>query len=401
MDNVFEKIRRDDRTLYIKKDIRAGALGEALLTGEEGLRKRYELKRVLSSDYARIHTFVAEINGVAREVYLKQYLLKTIREFFKSLFFGSRAMRDYENSRMMAANGFEVPQVIAMGQCRGGLSEKGSFLATLAIEGAIPVSHFIRKSYEDEGQRRKLLRGLMREIGQATGKMHKRGIFHGDLRIGNILFRQENRKLRLFFLDNERTRKFDKLPDSLRIKNLVQINIVAEGKLSNTDRMRFFKAYFEQAGINKEQGKAIIKTVFEQIGRRTDERKQRRKEIKSSARTKEGDLFVEGGDYRGVFRDGFCADSEALFFMERIDGLISTGRIIKDERDCLVSVIKWQDRKMTAQRFNPQGLFKSLGNTIFKSPARRKWLNSKSPLAYIERRKTGLVWKSYFVEELT
>jgi hypothetical protein len=92
--------------------------------------------------------------------------------------------------------------------------------------------------------------------------------------------------------------------------------------------------------------------------------------------------------------------------MERIDSLISSGRILRDEPNRIVSLIKWGDREMVVSRFNPQGFFHSLRNTILSSPAQRSWENgyqsnnkSPRPLAYIERRKSGLVWKSYFVTE--
>jgi hypothetical protein len=415
LDDVFEKMRRGDCTLYIKSRFRNSALGEALLAGEEGVRQRYELKRVISSEYARIHKFVVEINGVQRGVYLKQYLCRTISALIRCFFFGSRARCDYEHGMMLARNGFNVPEVIALGEWRGGFSEKGSFLATFAIENARPVNHFINEMGESAGQEKLELRELMREVGRATGMMHSKGIFHGDLRLGNILLGREGETQRLFFLDNERTRKFDKLPLSLRplrglrIKNLTQVNIAPAGKLSNTDRMRFFKEYFRQTGTSKKEGKAIIAATFKKTSRRFERRQQRRKELRKSTLTKAGDIYVVGGDYRGVFRKGFCADTESLVFMERIDSLIGAGRILKDDADCIVSLIKWRGGEMVASRFNPQGFFHSLLNTITRSPAERSWVKGRrlmtlnnatpTPVAYIERRKSGLVWKSYFVTE--
>jgi hypothetical protein len=72
--------------------------------------------------------------------------------------------------------------------------------------------------------------------------MHRAGIIHGDLRPGNVLARKVADGWEFFFLDNERTRKWPWLPMRLRLKNLVQINMLPEG-ISRTDRMRFFQAY--------------------------------------------------------------------------------------------------------------------------------------------------------------
>jgi hypothetical protein len=68
------------------------------------------------------------------------------------------------------------------------------------------------------------------------------GIVHGDLRPGNVLARQTAGRWEFFFIDNERTRKCRFLSRHLRLKNLVQINMLPAG-LTRTDRMRFFQSY--------------------------------------------------------------------------------------------------------------------------------------------------------------
>jgi tRNA A-37 threonylcarbamoyl transferase component Bud32 len=91
--------------------------------------------------------------------------------------------------------------------------------------------------------------------------MHAAGIFHGDLRLGNVLVQKNEGQWRFFFIDNERTKKFYHLPDSLRLKNLVQVNMFREG-ISRTDRLRFFKAYLkENPSIVRKRNKWAKKIV--------------------------------------------------------------------------------------------------------------------------------------------
>jgi tRNA A-37 threonylcarbamoyl transferase component Bud32 len=91
--------------------------------------------------------------------------------------------------------------------------------------------------------------------------MHAAGIFHGDLRLGNVLVQKNEGQWRFFFIDNERTKKFYHLPDSLRLKNLVQVNMFREG-ISRTDHLRFFKAYLkENPSIVRKQNKWAKKIV--------------------------------------------------------------------------------------------------------------------------------------------
>jgi hypothetical protein len=103
---------------------------------------------------------------------------------------------------------------------------------------------------------------MIEQFAQTIGKMHDKGIFHGDLRLGNILvkeappchserseaeskilLKQEN--FQFYFLDNERTKKFSSLPWKLRIKNLVQINI-DRNNVDENDRKLFFDVYLAQ-----------------------------------------------------------------------------------------------------------------------------------------------------------
>ena len=85
-------------------------------------------------------------------------------------------------------------------------------------------------------------RALIRAFAKTVGRMHARGIFHGDLRLGNVLAAREGQNWRFFFIDNERTRKFHRLPSRLRLKNLVQVNLFIHG-ITDADRLRFFGAY--------------------------------------------------------------------------------------------------------------------------------------------------------------
>ena len=85
----------------------------------------------------------------------------------------------------------------------------------------------------------------MSRLGETIGKMHAAGIFHGDLRSGNVFVKKVDDEWEFFLLDNERTKKYNRIRNRLRLKNLVQINMFKEG-LSRTDRMRFFKAYLNE-----------------------------------------------------------------------------------------------------------------------------------------------------------
>ena len=118
-------------------------------------------------------------------------------------------------------------------------------------------------------------RELIRAFGRTIGRMHACNIFHGDLRLNNVLLRQDGGNCRFFFLDNERTKKFNKLPFRSRVKNLVQINTVPFGIFSRTDRMRFFREYCAQTGISKKDEKTMAATILRKTHRRLAKRSRR------------------------------------------------------------------------------------------------------------------------------
>ncbi len=107
--------------------------------------------------------------------------------------------------------------------------------------------------------KRSIIDALAREIGQ----LHKTGIVHGDLRLNNILLEISDGKPVFYLIDNERNRKYRKIPRRLVKKNLVQVNMVLPEVVTNTDRLRFFKAYnkvYARFTINRQ--KDLAKNVY-------------------------------------------------------------------------------------------------------------------------------------------
>jgi tRNA A-37 threonylcarbamoyl transferase component Bud32 len=237
------------------------------LAGAKGLHERYHPISVPLA--CGVYKFGVRFGGVEKTVYLKEYFYRSWWDFVKHLFRPSRAMRALKAELMLAENGFESPCVIAVGQHKFAFLTTRSFMVTFKVEDARSVYQLVSAA-EQLRERRSFVRAL----GGTVGRMHAKGIFHGDLRPGNVLARKEGDDWRIFFLDNERTRKFRRLPERLRLKNLVQINMLEPGEVSNTDRMRFFRGYWAE---NKESGlekAALIKRILKETARRLGKKKK-------------------------------------------------------------------------------------------------------------------------------
>jgi tRNA A-37 threonylcarbamoyl transferase component Bud32 len=413
LDNGFDKIRRNSCTLYISRNFRNEILEQALLSGQERLQERYQLTSIPSSESARVHKFTVNFNGVDTGVYFKQYLSKPAWKFVKRLVCASRAKRAFEASRMLAENGFDVPAIIAMGECKSRFFDRRNFLATLEVEKAKPIYQIICEGRQGLSQQQlRHRRGLIRVFGQTVGRMHAKGIFHGDLRLGNVLARHAEGGWRFFFLDNERTRKFSRLPCRLRVKNLVQVNMAPRGLFTNTDRMRFFKEYCTENVTSKEHKIALIRKIVKRTDQRLSERKRCSRELRKCLRTNERYLRIKVGGNLAVFDRAFCPDNgtaNPADFVRQIDALMDKGQILKNDSTCYVSRLTWNDKDIVVKRYNHRGLIHSLRHTIKTPRARRGWLHAHRlaalniatprPIGYIDQRRGLLTWKSYLITE--
>jgi len=243
----FDKIRQGNCTLFINRDFRNDDLEQALSAGEKSLQEHYKLTPVLSSRTSRVYKFSTSFNGTERLIYFKQYLFRSNWDFIKHLVRPSRARRAFKASLILGKNGFEAPVIIAVGECKTSFLDRENFLVTVEVEGAKKIYQFIPNKTDDlTKEQLGAKRRLLRAFGQTVGRMHAAGIFHGDLRLGNILAKEENNGWHFFLIDNERTRKFRRLPSRLRLKNLVQVNMLNSDGITKTDRMRFFKSYLQK-----------------------------------------------------------------------------------------------------------------------------------------------------------
>jgi hypothetical protein len=267
----FQRYRKAGRTVYVRRDQAGGVLARALLSGFEGLRREFPLQQVRSSRFAGVWRFELAFGGRRRAAYLKRYLPRSAADRVKHLFRAGRAERAFRAALMLEAAGFSTPPVLAAAFGRGYGSNRRQLLVTAGLEGAAPVHRWLEENERDRVRTLRFKRGLIRAFGAEVGRLHAAGIFHGDLRVGNVLALTEGGRWRFFFLDNERTRKFRRLRRYHRVKNLVQANMHRDG-VANTDRMRFFNAYLAQSGVDSRKSRALARAVAARTWRRLNKK---------------------------------------------------------------------------------------------------------------------------------
>jgi tRNA A-37 threonylcarbamoyl transferase component Bud32 len=241
------------------------------------------LEPVNASPYARVFTGEAQAEGRTLAVYVKRYLYRSAIDRLKHLVRPGRAMRNHAASAMLTRHGFLCPVVIATACHRPWLAHVpgvrslpfclASATVTLALTQTTPMDTYFWQ-IRDASRKRAFLTAL----GQEIGRLHGHHIFHGDLRVGNVLVQEDGDSWRFWLVDNERTCQFSTLPTARRIKNLVQIHLFVKD-LTYADRWRFFGAYCQNAGIVKKQEKRLARQVIS----RTQKREQARTNLEPLA----------------------------------------------------------------------------------------------------------------------
>lgn len=409
MDIQFDIIKKNSKRLYINKNFRNTSIEQALLNGREYLQKHFELITIPSSHFSRVYKLAVCFNNVDTCVYMKEHLSRGIRDFFKHIMRSGRAKRAFDASLMLQNSGFYAPIVIALLEGQPGEFGTNDVMITKEVESAKPILKFLTDSRANQGDALYRRRNLMASFGRTIGKMHAKGIFHGDLRAGNILAGKYKNNLRFFFLDNERTRKFGRLPERLQVKNLVQLQISSMAVISSTDRMRFYKRYLSENTMGRMEGKKLAEKVFKKTGQRLQRRMEISRRPNKYLQTNERFLHIENDRYLAVFDRGFCEGAEPIDLIEKLDALMDNGKIIKSDVTTYLSLLSWNNKMLVIKRYNHKGLIHSLRHSVLKSRARRSWLNAHlllmmniptpKPLAFIEYRKGPLLWKSYIVTE--
>ncbi len=175
----------------------------------------------------------------------------------------SRSLRAWEGSMLLLERGFSTPTLVAQGDITERFLLKKTFLITNALKGSLSVYEYLDTFFKERSAKViQKKRNFIIKMGRLIGRLHKAGIFHGDLRPGNILIVHSDNNSIFYFIDNERNRGFSKgIPQRLREKNLVQINMILMPQITFSDRMRFFKAYLIENPELESTAKHLIRRI--------------------------------------------------------------------------------------------------------------------------------------------
>ena len=256
-------------SLLIQKDIALEEAAKFIPLFNLNSPEAGSCKRVRSSSNARVFLTKCLRCNVKTDVYVKHYLFRSGFDYIKHLFRPGRGKRAFHASLMLRRSGFQAPEPLVLIQKSLGSFKTQAILVTEAKKSAVQLSARLGELVRAAGPSAfEEKRRLLSCFGHLIGRLHHQGIIHGDLRTGNVLVEIGKKgDFSFWFIDNERTRKYHNPPLKLIKKNLVQINMFRQG-ISNTDRLRFMKAYAGARELSDAEMHILIKHVLDRTRQR-------------------------------------------------------------------------------------------------------------------------------------
>lgn len=242
---------------------------------------------------------------------------------------------------------------------------------------------------------------LLGRIARELAGQHAKGVLQGDFHMGNFLLAGEE----IYCLDPAEMRFLDGPVSKEKAISQLALLVILLPEGERDSIRRVCSEYFAGRGWQLEAADEEL------IGRRAraSMRKGIRQALGKSLRSGSRYVRLRTGTGVAMFVRDFCPVEEMGRFTEEVDSLVDGGERIKRGNTCHVSRVQRDGRDIVIKRYNHKGLIHSLRHTLMRSRARRGWLNghrllmlgirTPRPVAYIERMRGPIVWRSYLVTE--
>lgn len=191
--------------------------------------------------------FRTAING--HEIYVKQYDIKNLKQFIKTLFHLNKAQKAWKFGRRLVKLGINTAFPIAFfRRLRFGLPTAYVLIMT-GIPDSIKLRHHIDTHLQPVKVASEQKIKLIKKTARLLGRLHMAGIYHGDFTSHNIIVQilPPPEYYRVYLIDLDAIDSMYWISSRRRIKNLDEIgrNVLDLRLFSTADRARFLKTYLE------------------------------------------------------------------------------------------------------------------------------------------------------------
>ncbi len=301
-------------------------------------------------------------------VYYKEFLPRNSLEGIKSLGRGSRCARALKQAEILRRHDLPTPEILCWG--RGTKNEflfsrgekgKGFYFFLLDEFPAPPSLDSLRRKHR-----------LLKEAGGIIGRLHGKGIIHGDLRPNNLLAYEDKEGFHFSFIDIE-SNKIQIPPGRSAIqKNLVQFFMIPDDLVSAVDLMRIFVEYCREFPFftNKQEKKELLKNVLHLRRQRLARHHIKICWERRTEKTKTISGEISGKYYRHSVIDQAFKQNIAL------RDWFTAGKELKQDKTIAVRILTFNRQEILAKKFTAKTAWARLKSGLRKNRAHHLWLIS-------------------------
>jgi len=233
---------------------------------------------IKSEEKVRIGRLTVKIADDEHSIYLKQFNPVSLRRWLGSFFGRSRAFSALRGSLILSAARVSIAEPFAAVEWRAWGALTKSFFVTREVVGGKTTDAFwlqeLRSLRGRKGfaRRRTFLAGL----AELFRSLHAQHVYHNDLKDANILAvaKSAGDAVAFFLLDLEGVKRYSRLSEKRRVKNLAQLNRTLGRHVGRPEKLYFLRSYLGPAFLDRKLKRQLVSKVLRR-SRRLDARKVR------------------------------------------------------------------------------------------------------------------------------
>lgn len=228
-----------------------------------------DIKKIIN-----IHTFYTEIKKHAlikndlkdkvsifdygeKRICVKQFCYPYFWDRLKEKFRNSKGFKAWVGGNSLKERGIPCIKPLALVERKNWFGMIESFFIMEAFNNGEGLDRYIGKGFDNLREKRNFIKNFAGWLSN----LHQKNIYHKDMKASNILVRREGEFWDFILVDMEDLIVDKKVTKRKIFKNLIQLNTSIHEIITNRDRLRFFKEYFELRPILKNE-KAFLKKVI-------------------------------------------------------------------------------------------------------------------------------------------
>lgn len=169
---------------------------------------------------------------------VKEALLSTARRRLAALVAPNRFRAGYENAQRLVVRGVGTAAPVAF------LRGRGRVVTFYEDLGVYPrLDHRVRDALHTGAWDRRRLREVVDASADFVARLHRLGVWHGDLKACNWLVEERGGHVAFRLVDTDRVRFLPAVDRARRLRNVAQLAASIPRAVSRTDRLRWWRRY--------------------------------------------------------------------------------------------------------------------------------------------------------------